>query len=78
MRAPVIASLVLINYVKKSHNLLKVSCGWWWVVGGGGWWVVVVKRHFRDPSLPLLRIVGSVRIVGGGDQYQTIIVSVYR
>ena len=72
MLAPVITSLFLINYVKKSRNLLKVRCGWWWVVGG--WWVVVVKRHFRDPSphptiAGSVQIVGSVRIVGGGDQY---------
>ena len=26
----------IINYVKKSRNLLKVRCGWWWVVVGGG------------------------------------------
>jgi len=74
MLAPVIASLFLINYVKKSCNLLKVRCGWVVVV-------VVVKRHFRDPSphptiAGSVRIVGSVWIVGGGDQYTNILFSI--
>ena len=53
MLAPVIASLFLINYVKKSRNLLKVRCGWWVVVGGGWWWSKGILGI--TPPLPLLQ-----------------------
>ena len=50
MLAPVIASLFLINYVKKSRNLLKVRCGWW---VGGGWWSKGILEFRFGPNLGL-------------------------